>query len=58
MVDNQMKTFTKTEFIQAALAVAAYRSSIYARSWEIEAQIDAAETVEAVAALTWSWSTG
>lgn len=56
MADNQDVVFSKADFALALMAVIDWRSNIYARSWTIEASINACQTVEAVDALTWSWA--
>lgn len=53
MHDNSFADFTREGFKVAALEVLAHIRACYATSFEIEAQISAAATVEDVEALTW-----
>lgn len=51
--DNTTATLTRDEFFNASLLVSQHVASIYAQSWALQEQINAAETIEDIEAVQW-----
>lgn len=50
---NQNHSFTVTQLQELSLAIAQKINEIYQKSWDLKAQVDAAETEEEIKNITW-----